>query len=127
MLDAVESLAEVGAGPTGWWGVSMGTGVGLPLVAQNPRFGCAVFGLASASPDNTRSPELAASITIPVLFLAQANDGGHPVPDALRLWKSLASTEKTMHLNPGPHVGIPAFERQASVAFFARHLGSVSR
>lgn len=127
VLDAVEGLAEVGEGPTGWWGVSMGTGVGLPFVAQESRFGCAVFGLASASPDNTRSPTLAASVTIPVLFLAQANDGGHPVPDALRLWGSLGSTEKTMHLNPGPHVGIPPFERQASVEFFARHLGPGSR
>jgi dienelactone hydrolase len=123
VLDAVEDLAGVGVGPTGWWGVSMGTGVGLPFVAQEARFTCAVFGLASAAPENTRSPELAGQISVPVLFLAQANDGGHPVPDALRLWESLASTEKTLHLNPGPHIGIPAFGRAASVAFFARHLG----
>jgi dienelactone hydrolase len=126
VLDAVEALGDVGAGPTGWWGVSMGTGVGLPFVAREPRFTCAVFGLASASADNTRSPALAASIAIPVLFLAQANDGGHPVPDALRLWSALGSSEKTMHLNPGPHVGIPEFERRASVDFFARHLGPVA-
>jgi hypothetical protein len=59
-----------------------------------------------------------------VLFLAQADDGGHPVPDALRLWDCFSSAEKTLHLNPGPHIGIPAFERQASVDFFARHLSS---
>ena len=127
VLDAVEDLAEVGSGPTGWWGVSMGTGVGLPFVAREPRFSCAAFGLASASPENHRSRELAASITIPVLFLAQADDGGHPVPDALRLWESLGSAEKSLHLNPGPHVGIPAFERDASVAFFARHLRDGAR
>ena len=125
VLDAVEALADVGSGPTGWWGVSMGTGVGLPFVAQEPRFTCAVFGLASASPENTRSPALAARITIPLLFLAQANDGGHPVPDALRLWDAFGSREKTMHLNPGPHIGIPEFERHQSVDFFVRHLGPV--
>jgi hypothetical protein len=27
-----------------------------------------------------------------------------------------------MHINPGPHVGIPLFEREAAVAFFKRHL-----
>jgi hypothetical protein len=27
-----------------------------------------------------------------------------------------------MHINPGPHVAIPKFERDASSAFFARHL-----
>lgn len=32
------------------------------------------------------------------------------------------SGEKTMHVDPGPHVGIPAFERDAARAFFARHL-----
>ena len=127
VLDAVERLPDVGSGPTGWWGVSMGTGVGLPFVAQEPRFTCAVFGLASASPENTRSPELAAAVTIPILFLAQANDGGHPVEHALRLWESFASQEKTLHLNPGPHIGIPEFERRASVAFFARHLGDLNR
>jgi hypothetical protein len=84
-----------------------------------------VFGLASASAQNTRSPELAARIEIPLLFLAQADDGGHPVADALRLWASFGSEEKTFHLNPGPHIGIPEFERTASVGFLARHLGPV--
>ncbi|HZU73262.1 MAG TPA: hypothetical protein VE990_10890 [Acidimicrobiales bacterium] len=124
VLDALEKLPDVGDGPTGWWGVSMGTGVGLPLVAGDARFTCAVFGLASAGPGNKRSPELAGTIRIPVLFLAQAHDGGHPVADALRLWDSFGSVEKTLHLNPGPHVGIPQFEREASVSFLARHLGS---
>jgi hypothetical protein len=27
-----------------------------------------------------------------------------------------------MHINPGPHVGIPVFERDSSLAFFVRHL-----
>ena len=123
VLDAVETLPDVGSGPTGWWGVSMGTGVGLPFVSEEPRFTCAVFGLASAAPENELSPAMAKKIEIPILFLAQAQDGGHPVPNALHLWTSFASKEKTFHLNPGPHVGIPAFEREASVEFFGRHLG----
>ena len=126
VLDAVEALPDVGSGRTGWWGVSMGTGVGLPFVADEPRFTCAVFGLASASPENTLSPRYASRVTIPILFLSQADDGGHPVPDALRLWGSFASSEKTLHLNPGPHIGIPTFERAASIDFFARHLGPIA-
>jgi dienelactone hydrolase len=122
-IDAVEQLPDVGAGPTGWWGVSMGTGVGLPFVASEPRFTCAVFGLASTSADNDAAIARANSISIPVLFLAQADDGGHPVDRALVLWGALGSKEKTMHLNPGPHIGIPKFERDASIQFFVRHLG----
>jgi hypothetical protein len=30
--------------------------------------------------------------------------------------------DQAMHVNPGPHVGIPQFERDAAVAFYRRHL-----
>jgi hypothetical protein len=29
-----------------------------------------------------------------------------------------------MHINPGPHVGIPNFERDYFETFYVRHLGS---
>ena len=29
-----------------------------------------------------------------------------------------------MHINPGGHVAIPAFERESYERFFVRHLGS---
>jgi hypothetical protein len=47
-------------------------------------------------------------------------DGG------LALWDAFGSTEKTLHLNPGPHVGIPLFERDAVVAFYRRHFEASS-
>jgi pimeloyl-ACP methyl ester carboxylesterase len=125
VLDALEHEPDVGAGPTGWWGVSMGTSIGLPFVAGEPRITCAVLGLASAVPRPAHETYLgwARSLRIPVLFLCQRDDGGHPVEQALELWNLIGSAEKTMHVNPGPHVGIPAFERDESAAFFARHLG----
>jgi dienelactone hydrolase len=125
VLDEVEQLPDVGPGPTGWWGVSMGTSIGLPFVAGEPRITCAVLGLASAVPRPAHDDYLgwARSLTLPVLFLAQRDDGGHPVEQAIELWRLIGSAEKTMHLNPGPHVGIPAFERSESAAFFRRHLG----
>jgi pimeloyl-ACP methyl ester carboxylesterase len=125
VLDEIEQLPDVGPGPTGWWGVSMGTSIGLPFVAGEPRITCAVLGLASAVPRPAHEEYLgwARSLNLPVLFLAQRDDGGHPVEQAVELWRLVGSTEKTMHLNPGPHVGIPAFERDESVAFFHRHLG----
>ena len=42
----------------------------------------------------------------------------------LALWDAFGSAEKTMHVNPGPHVGIPLFERDAAAAFYRRHLGA---
>ncbi len=43
----LDSLDEQGEGPRyGYWGVSMGTAIGLPFVASEPRVSAAVLGLA---------------------------------------------------------------------------------
>ena len=39
------------------------------------------------------------------------------------LFNAFGSAEKTMHINPGKHVGIPAFEAADWEAFYLRHLG----
>jgi pimeloyl-ACP methyl ester carboxylesterase len=43
VLDALHG--HVGAGPVGYWGVSMGCGLGVPFVAAEPRVRAAVLGL----------------------------------------------------------------------------------
>ena len=125
-LDAVEQLDGVGRGPTGYWGVSMGTSIGLPLSATEPRIVATVLGLASTTPRPGRSEYLgwAEKLSIPLLFLCQADDAGHPLPMAIELFLRFGTREKTMHLNPGPHVGVPRFERGDVEAFFRRHLGA---
>ena len=45
VLDAVQGLPHVGAGPVGYWGVSLGCGLGVPFVAAEPRVRAAVLGL----------------------------------------------------------------------------------
>ncbi|MEV5540939.1 hypothetical protein AB0L13_29220 [Saccharopolyspora shandongensis] len=45
-LDALQELPEIGAdGPVGYVGIGMGTAIGVPLVAVEPRITAAVFGL----------------------------------------------------------------------------------
>lgn len=122
LLDALDAEPEIGGGPYGYWGVSMGCRYGIPLFATEPRIRAAVLGLFGLLPD----PEFQASvvaITRPLLFLFQHDDELMTPESGLALWNAFGSTEKTMHINPGPHVGIPRFERDASAAFFARHLG----
>jgi dienelactone hydrolase len=36
VLDAVQQLGHVGAGPVGYWGVSLGCGLGVPFAAAEP-------------------------------------------------------------------------------------------
>jgi hypothetical protein len=58
-----------------------------------------------------------------VQFLIQWGDTQVPRDHALALFDALGSTDKTVHANPGDHGGIPAFETDNSLRFFARHLG----
>jgi dienelactone hydrolase len=126
VLDEIEGLPEIGPGPTGWWGVSMGTSIGLPLLATEPRFTCAVLGLASTveRPGHADYLGWARSLRLPLLFLCQRDDAGHPIAAALELYDLFGSEEKTLHVNPGPHVGVPVHEQLASRRFLVRHLGS---
>ncbi|MEV0315584.1 dienelactone hydrolase family protein [Nonomuraea fuscirosea] len=119
VLDAVQSLEHVGTGRAGYWGVSLGCGLGVPFVAAEPRIRAAVLGLGGAA----ASAEPAARITVPVEFLLQWDDERVPRTQGLALFDALGSAEKTLHANPGKHADIlPAYELDSTVHFFTRHL-----
>jgi len=118
-LDAIQELDHVGAGPVGYWGVSLGCGLGVPFIAAEPRVRAAVLGLGWGA----ASAEAAARITIPVEFLVQWDDERVPRAQSLALFDAFASACKTLHANPGQHGEIPSFELDSTVRFFARHLG----
>lgn len=123
-LDAVQRLEMIGAGgPVGYWGVSMGTRFGVPFVAEEPRITCAVFGLFGVFPGLEDHKAAAERIRIPLMFAFQSEDELMSRDQGLALFDAFGSAEKTMHINPGGHVGIPAHEREAWLAFWRRHLG----
>jgi dienelactone hydrolase len=119
VLDALAETGHVGTGPVGYWGVSMGCGLGVPFVAAEPRVRAAVLGLGGA----LASAEDAARITVPVEFLVQWDDERVPRAQCLALFDAFGSAEKTLHANPGKHADLPSFETDSSLRFFARHLG----
>ncbi|MFF8772532.1 dienelactone hydrolase family protein [Kitasatospora sp. NPDC015120] len=119
VLDAVQRLGHVGAGPVGYWGVSLGCGLGVPFVAAEPRVRAAVLGLGGA----LASAGEAARITVPVRFLLQWDDERVPRATGLALFEAFGSAEKTLHANPGRHGDLPALEADSALRFFARHLG----
>jgi len=119
-LDALQELPEIGdEGPVGYFGLNMGTAIGVPLVAAEPRITAAVFGLHW--PDVLA--QAARRITIPIEFVLQWDDEHIPREAGLALFDAFASEEKTLHANAGRHKETPRFEAESAVRFFARHLG----
>ena len=122
-LDVVRGLDEVGDGPLGYWGLSMGTIYGIPLVAVEPRVQVAVFGLMGlVGPTIERLATDARRVTCPVTFLQQGDDSLLPRQPVLDLFDALASVDKRLHVHPGEHASVPVEEMEFSVAFLARHL-----
>ena len=122
-LGALQEPAVLGSTPVGYWGLSMGTILGLPVVAAEPRISVAVLGLAGvAGPTKQRLADDATRVQCPVLFLAQWDDELFRKERAFDLFGAIASTDKRLHLNPGLHQDVPAEEFDASERFLARTL-----
>jgi len=118
-LNALQQLDCVGdSQPVGYYGLSQGGDMGIRLVAAEPRITAAVLGLIGSS----WLTDIAARITIPVEFVLQWDDEGHPRDAAMKLFDALGSAEKTLHANPGAHREVPSFEIGSSIRFFVRHL-----
>ncbi len=131
VLDAVQRLDAVGAGPVGYWGLSMGTIFGAPLVACESRIRVAVLGLMGiVGPTEHYRQQIqsaAERITCPVLFLMQLHDELFTREQYLDLFDRLASDDKRMHANPGLHPQVPVEELDFSAAFLKRYLAGEGR
>jgi dienelactone hydrolase len=120
-LDFLET--ELGPRPTGWWGLSMGTMMGLPVCASDARMRVALLGLMGTwGPNGEDLLRLAPRLTCPVRFLLQWDDEIVPRETCLRLFGEIGSKKKTLHTNPGRHTEVPAFEVGASVDYLDKHL-----
>jgi dienelactone hydrolase len=126
-LDALQKLPEIGVGRVGYWGLSMGTMFGLPLVAAEPRIEVAVLGLmGTAIGTGSRLRADAADVQCPVLFLQQWDDQLIPRESASELFGALATQDKRLHANPGLHSAIPREEFLGTQTFLARHLSAAA-
>ncbi|MEY2472780.1 MAG: hypothetical protein QOK28_2109 [Actinomycetota bacterium] len=123
-IDAVEALDDVGAGPTGYWGVSMGTIFGVPLVAAEPRITCAVLGLMGVGGGGRTYEDKAKSITIPLQFIVQWQDELVTPDRCVALYETFGSTEKMLIANQGAHAAVPPHVFPINDEFFQRHLRS---
>lgn len=125
VIDALRGLDEVGDGPLGYWGLSMGTIYGVPFTADEPRVQAAVFGLMGLlGPTRDRMGVDSKAIACPVQFIVQWDDQLVARDAALALFDAIGSADKRLHAHPGPHAAVPADELLSSVEFLARHLAA---
>jgi dienelactone hydrolase len=123
-LAALREVDEVGDGPLGYWGLSMGTMFGLPFVAATPQVQVAVFGLMGTLGADAPWTAAAPAVSCPVLFLLQTDDELVPPERALQLFRDIGSPDKRLHAHPGLHSAVPLEEIDASETFLSQHLAA---
>ena len=128
-LDAALALGEFDSGAIGYYGLSMGTLFGLPLVAFEPRIAVAVLGLCGVRGTSSdrfgnaaRLAADAARITCPLMYHVQWDDERFERESAFELYGMLASTDKRLQSTPGPHASMGIEARNTIQSFLAARL-----
>ena len=125
VLSSVQALPEIGDGPVGYWGLSMGTILGLPLVVAEPRISVGVLGLMGLTgPTKARIEADAKALSCPVLFLVQWDDTLFRRDKCFDLFDAIGTKDKRLHANPGAHSAVPPQEFRDTARFLADHLGA---
>jgi dienelactone hydrolase len=128
-LDALLTSDRFDPKRVGYWGLSMGTILGLPLVASEPRIRAAVLGACGFSGPSAvrgrfaeRHRTDAPSVTCPVMFMVQWDDEIFDRAGALELFDTIGSHDKRMHAHPGKHGDFPQEAADATREFLAARL-----
>lgn len=111
---------EIGEGPLGYWGLSLGTQYGLPFLARSPEMVGAVLGLFRNGP---RVAHYARRVAYPIFFVRQEADEIHPAELVGELYENFASEDKRLASSPGAHADVPEPVCQAAFDFMLRQLG----
>ena len=109
-----QKLDVIGHVPIAYFGLSMGSIFGIPLLASRTDVRVATIGLLGATGAvsilGTRLLTDAARVVCPLLFLMQLEDELFDRTGYLALFDALGSTDKRLHANPGMHPEVPAEE-----------------
>ena len=135
-IDAVERKNTTDTNRFAYFGLSMGSIFGIPLLAELSRnqynVTVAVLGLlgttGAVAKFADRLTDDANAIDCPLLYLMQLEDELFPRDGYLELFDSLGSPDKRIHANPGLHPEIPEEEINSAIDFLSKHLeGEVPR
>jgi cephalosporin-C deacetylase-like acetyl esterase len=123
VLHALCAFREIDPSRIGYYGLSMGTAYGLPLLANDPRFRAAVIGMWGTSRVNSqRLVDDARAVRCPTLFSLQWNDELFTREGQFEVFDALATERKSMSIHPGGHVNPGGARLDEIVHFLAREL-----
>lgn len=136
-LSAVRQDQQIGTAALGYFGLSMGTLFGVPVLGggaaqHGVTFAAAAIGLCGTSGAGAglrdRLLQDAAKMHMPLAFLMQLEDELFPRDGYLELFDALAAADKRLHANPGLHPEVPAEEVNFVFDFLVTRLaGEVPR
>lgn len=124
-VDLVLGREDIKVDGLAYFGLSMGSIYGIPLVASRADFKVASLGLVGMMAEIPGGEEFLAAakeIDIPLLFLMQLEDELFPREGCYAVFDAFASEDKRMHCNPGLHPEIPAEEIDFSYEFMLSHI-----
>lgn len=128
-LDMLEQLGEVDSARIGYWGMSMGSMLGIPYVASDDRVAVAVLGKVGTTgmvPDRTgvaaELEEYAPQIEVPVLFSMQWDDELFDRDGQFEVFDLIGSEDKRLHAYPGAHAESGEETVEVHAEFFERQL-----
>ena len=129
-VELARSLPQIGAGRMVYFGLSMGSGFGIPFLATRDDVIAAQLGLLGSSeqmPWTLPALEGAKRISFPLRFFLQLEDELFDRPSCLRLFDAFASEDKAIRANPGLHPAIPAEEIDDAFRFLAQRIEGKQR
>ena len=109
--------------PVGYFGLSMGTAFGLPLLAADTRIGAAVVGMWGANyPNSNILVEAAGQVDCPILFMHKTEDHFFTLEGALKIYDAIPGDDKRLLMTPGPHGEATPEQIETALTFFTRCL-----
>lgn len=125
-IDAARAVPGVGGARLAYFGLSMGSIYGIPLLAARNDVAVAALGLLGSQGATAHlGPRLladAARIQCPVVFLVQLEDELFGREGCLALFDALGSADKRLHANPGLHPAVPQEEIDFAFGFLRDRL-----
>ncbi|MCJ0762702.1 alpha/beta hydrolase [Variovorax terrae] len=118
VTDVLCRLPEVDASALGWYGISMGTAYGIPVVAADARIRAAVLGMwGTCRAGSERLVTDGRRIGCPVLFQQKTDDEVFTPAGQADLYAQIGSERKELRLYPGRHTD-PEGAQLADIAQF---------